>query len=368
MNFSDRQKKLIKFLRGDSLDAFLVRKKENIAYLTGTRGEYAILFISPGNIILITDSRYAEEYKKTAEKCSVRIAGSKKLWEIIAEACVETHSKFIGFEADSFTYHAYENLKKRLGHRKLIPLAAAVENFRIIKDKSEIQDIRRACKYGVQLMNYAVKAVKPGVSENSVKAAIEAYALKNNIKLANFDTIVASGVNASMPHAVPSERRIKKQEMVVIDLGAAHLSYNSDLTRTVFLGKINHNYLAAYNIVLASQAMAIDSLRPGVYAKDVDAVSRQYISDRGMGCFFLHSLGHGIGRETHEIPAISQSSKIKLEQGMVITIEPGVYIPGWGGVRIEDTVLITANGCEILTKGAVKLHDFTRGSLERIPS
>ncbi len=354
MDYSDRQKKLIKFLRGNSLDAFLVRKKENIAYLTGARGEDAVLFVRAGGNVLITDSRYEEEYKKSAEKCSVRITGSKNLWEIIAEACVETHSKSIGFETDSFSYHAYESLKKRLGHRKLIPQATTVENLRIIKDKSEIQDIRQACKYGVQLMNYAVKAAKPGVSEKSVKAAIEAYALKNNIELANFDIIVASGVNASMPHAVASERRIKKQEMVTIDLGAAYLSYNSDLTRTVFLGKINHNYLTAYNIVLASQATAIESLKPGVYAKDVDAISRRYISDRGMGSFFIHSLGHGIGRETHEIPAISQSSKTKLEQGMVITIEPGIYIPGWGGIRIEDTVLITADGCEALTKGAVK--------------
>ncbi|MCX5693367.1 MAG: Xaa-Pro peptidase family protein [Candidatus Omnitrophica bacterium] len=354
MSYTARQRKLTAYLKKESIDAFLVRKKENISYLTGARGEDAVLFVSAGNIILITDSRYEEEYKKNAGKCSVRIAGNKNLLEIISETCAETGSKFIGFEADNFSYQAYANLKKRLGGRKLIPLMAAVEDLRIIKDKSEIRYIRQACKYGVRLMNYAVKAAKPGISENSVKRVIEAYALENNIDLASFDIIVASGVNASMPHAAATERRIKKQEMVTIDLGAMYFSYNSDLTRTVFLGRINHNYSHAYDIVLASQAIAIESLKPGVYAKDVDAVSRQYISDRGMGSFFLHSLGHGIGRETHEIPAISQSSKIKLEKGMVITIEPGIYIPGWGGIRIEDTVLITENGCEVLTKGAVK--------------
>ncbi len=243
-----------------------------------------------------------------------------------------------------------------------------MEGLRILKDNTEIRHIRQACEYGVKLMNYAIKITKPGISENTVKRMIEAHALKNNIDLADFDIIVASGANASMPHAPASDKVIKRQEMVTIDLGAMYFGYNSDLTRTVFLGKINHNYLHVYNIVLASQAIAIESLKPGVYAKDIDAVSRQYISDRGMGSFFLHSLGHGIGRETHEIPAISQSSKIKLERGMVITIEPGIYIPGWGGIRIEDTVLITENGCEVLTKGAVKLHGFTRGSLERIPS
>jgi len=142
--------------------------------------------------------------------------------------------------------------------------------------------------------------------------------------------------------------------MVTIDLGAMYFSYNSDLTRTVFLGKISHKYLHAYNIVLSSQSIAIENLKPGVYAKDIDAVSRRYISDRGMGSFFIHSLGHGIGRETHESPAISQNSKIKLEEGMVVTIEPGIYIPGWGGIRIEDMVLITENGCEVLTKGAAR--------------
>jgi len=354
MNYIDRQNTLIAYLKKKSIGAFLIRKKENIAYLTGSRGEGAILFISPKKNILITDSRYEEEYKKSAVKCSVRIAKNQFLGEIIKEICIEACSRLIGFEADNFTYQGYLNFKKQLGKIKLIPLTHIVENMRMLKDKSEIQLIRQACKYGAKLMNYAVKIAKPGISENSVKRAIEAYALKNNFSLADFDIIVASGANASMPHAAASERSIKKQEMVIIDLGAMHCEYNSDLTRTVFLGKINHKYLHIYNIVLASQSIAIEILKPGVYAKDIDAVSRQYISDRGMGSFFFHSLGHGIGRETHEIPAISQSSEIKLEKGMVVTIEPGVYIPGWGGVRIEDTALITENGCEVLTKGAVK--------------
>jgi Xaa-Pro aminopeptidase len=354
MSYIDRQRKLTARLDKESVDAFLVRKKENIAYLTGSRGEDAVLFVSGKGSILITDSRYEEEYKKNAGKCPVKITKNKNLIESIIEICTETHSKSIGFEAGSFTYQAYANLKKYLGNRKLAPLTQIVEDLRVVKDKSEIQCIRRACKYGVQLMNYAIKAVRPGISENDVKRMIEIYALKNNISLAGFDIIAASGVNASMPHAAVSDKVIKNQEMAIVDLGAAYSGYNSDLTRTVFLGKINHNYLRLYNIVLAGQAIAIKSLKPGVYAKDVDAVSRRYISDRGMGSFFIHSLGHGIGCETHEIPAISPSSEIKLKKGMVITIEPGIYIPGWGGIRIEDTALITEDGCEILTKGAIK--------------
>lgn len=354
MSYTDRRNKLTSLLSKKSIGAFLIRKKENIAYLTGSKGDDAILLVSPGENILITDSRYEEEYRKSAEKCSIRIAKNKDMGSTVAEACNEIHSGFIGFEADNFSYQWHANLKKRLGKRKLIPLARIVESLRVVKDDDEIHHIRQACVYGARLMNHAVRTLKPGISENSVKRAIEMYALKNNIELAGFDIIVASGVNASMPHAVASEKRIKRQEMITIDLGAMQDGYNSDLTRTVFLGKINHKYLHIYNIILAAQDVAIKNLKPGVYAKEVDAVSRQYISEKGMGSFFLHSLGHGIGREVHEIPAISRMSEMKLEKGMVITIEPGIYIPGWGGVRIEDTVLIAENGCEVMTKGAIK--------------
>jgi Xaa-Pro aminopeptidase len=354
MNYLKRQRKLIKFLSDKSLDAFLVKKKENIAYFTGARGEDAVLFVSPKKTILATDSRYKEEYKNSARRCSVRVTKNRNLNGIILEACAETHSRTIGFEANNFTYQGYINLKICLGKIKLAPFINAVEGIRIVKDREEIRYIRQACENGVKLMNYAIRTTKPGVSENSVKRLIEVYDLKNNFCLAGFNIIVASGRNASMPHAAASDKIIRKQEMVTIDLGAMHCGYNSDLTRTVFLGKIKRKYLQIYNIVLASQAIAIENLKSGVCAKDIDAVSRKYISDKGMGRFFLHSLGHGIGREPHEIPAISQNSKIELEKGMVITIEPGIYISGLAGVRIEDTVLITENGCEVLTKGAIK--------------
>jgi len=354
MDQADRQKRLARLLTHESLGAFLVRKKENIAYLTGTKGEDAVLFISPRKNILITDSRYEEEYKRDANGYCVRIAKNRTLGEIIAEACAETCPGPVGFEADRFTYHGYSSLKKQLGKKKLVPYINFIENLRMVKDETEIRLIKQACKHGAQLMNYAIRTAKPGISESGLKRAIEIYALENKIRPADFEIIAASGINASMPHAAASEKLIKRQEMLIIDLGAMYLGYNSDLTRTVFLGKIDRKYLHIYNIILAAQRMAIDRLKPGVYAKDIDAVSRQYISDRGMGSFFLHSLGHGIGRETHEIPAISHNSKIRLKKDMIITIEPGIYIPGWGGIRIEDTVLITGSGCEVLTKGAIK--------------
>jgi len=354
MNYIQRQGKIVDSLKKERVQAFLVRKKENIAYLTGARGDDAVLFVSPKNKILITDSRYEEEYKRFARGCSVAIAKNKNLGQAVSEACAKADLRRIGFEAGNFTYEGYLNLKKTLGKRTLIPLVQTVENIRIVKDNHEINYIRQACKNGAILMNYAINNIKEGVTENRLKLMIEVHALKNNFNLAGFDIIIASGKNASLPHAAASGKAIGKQQMVIIDLGAMYSGYNSDLTRTVFLGRISHKYLRIYEIVLAAQLKAIEKLKPGVYAKDIDAVSRQYISDRGMGSFFLHSLGHGIGRETHEIPAISQNSNVRLEKGMVVTIEPGVYISGWGGVRIEDTVLITEKGCEVLTKGAIK--------------
>ena len=351
--YLDRQNRLIKYIEQSSLDGFLVRKKQNVSYLSGTRGEDAVLFISPKKNFLVTDSRYEEEYKKSIKNRSFAITKNKSMLEGIQDACRETGSKRIGFEADNFSYAAYSNLKKALKNIKLMPCARAVETLRMIKDKSEIEYITKACEHGSRIMNQAVRFVKPGASEKNVKTRVQEYVMKNNLAFADFDIIIASGKNSSMPHAMVSDKKIKKNEMVVIDLGAVYSGYNSDLTRTVFLGKISHKYLHIYTIVLEAQKKAIERIKPGMYAKDIDAVSRRYISEKGMGRYFLHSLGHGIGRETHEIPAISRNSEIRLEKDMVITIEPGVYVPGWGGIRIEDTVLVTRDGCEVLTK-AVK--------------
>ena len=347
MSYIDRQNRLRELLDKKGLDAFLVRKKQNISYLTGVKGDDAKLFISRKRNILFTDSRYEEEYKKTASHCSVRSV--KNISACIEEACRGTHSRKIGFEANNFTYSEYLTLKKCLRNKRLIHLKDTIENLRSIKDKGEIGHIRKACLSAAKLMNHATTIIRPGLKENRVKAIIEGYAIRNGVGLAGFDIIVASGRNSSMPHAAASGKTMRQKEMVTIDLGTTCHGYNSDLTRTVFLGRINHKYSQIYNIVLDAQRKAIENIKPGICAADLDAVSRQYISDKGMGRYFLHSLGHGIGLETNEIPAISQNSKIRLAKGMAITVEPGIYIPGWGGVRIEDVVIITENGCEVLT-------------------
>ncbi len=354
MNYAKRQGKLIKLLRSKSLDTLLVRKKQNIFYLTGVKGEDAILFFSGRQNFLITDSRYKEEYSRRIKNCQVKVVEEKDKYAYLEETSRKTRSRRIGFESNYFSYSEHSSLKKKMGKISLVPVSNIIESLRMIKDRYEIKLIKNACKDGCSIMNYAVKTVGPHLSEESIKNRVEQRIASKGIKRADFDIIVAAGKNASMPHASASRKKVKKGEMVIIDLGTMNYGYNSDLTRTVFLGRIDRKYLRIYNIVLDAQKKAIENIKPGLSAGHIDRISRQYISSKGLGRYFIHALGHGIGLETHERPSISRSSSILLEEDMIMTVEPGVYIPGWGGVRIEDVVLVTRDGCEILTKGCKK--------------
>jgi len=354
MNYSKRQNRLRALLGSRSIGAILVRKKENISYLAGTKGDDAILFFSGRKNFLLTDSRYEEEYRQNVKGCRIVIAAGRDACACIEEISRKARSQRIGFESANFSYSEYTDLKKKLRKAILVPVKGVVESLRTIKDKDEVRLIRKACRDGSDVMNYAMRAVMPGLSEQSVKNRVASYIAKKGIDKAGFDIIVASGKNASLPHASASGKRIKKGEMVVIDLGTINCGYNSDLTRTVFLGRIDRKYLSIYNIVLDAQKKAIENIKPGVPAKYIDRISRQYISNKGLGRYFIHSLGHGIGLEGHEAPRVSKASAGILRKNMTLTIEPGVYIPGWGGIRIEDVALVTENGCEVLTKGCKK--------------
>ncbi|MDP8230147.1 MAG: aminopeptidase P family protein [Candidatus Gorgyraea atricola] len=300
MNYINRRRKLIRLLESNSLDSLRIKKRQNITYLTGTRDRGVVFFVS---------------HKKTY---------------LVKNGAIPAHLK-------------------RIRSKKGI-----VESLRILKDSDELRHIKKACKDGCDIMNYAIRCIVPGISERSVKDKVEQYIIKKGKKRADFDIIIASGRNASMPHAVPSSKKIKEGEMVVIDLGAMNYGYNSDLTRTVFLGRIDRKCLRIYNIVLAAQKRAIEKIRPGIKANYIDNISRQYISKKGLGRYFIHGLGHGIGLETHEGPSISKNSNITLKENMVITVEPGIYMTGWGGIRIEDVVLVTKNGCKVLTSDCKK--------------
>jgi len=354
MHYISRQKKLLKILESKSLDALIIKKKQNIFYLTGAKGDDAILFVSPKKKLLITDSRYKEEYAKSLKKCTLKVVKYSEVASNIKDICKKTNSKRIGFESKSFSYSEYAALKKELKNKRLVPARDIVESLRMVKDDQEVKCIKEACKIGCKIMDHAIKILKPFDSEERVKNNIDAYIAKNGFKKAGFEIIVASGKRACMPHASASIKIIRRGDMVIIDLGAMNCGYNSDLTRTVFLGRIERKYRRIYSIVLDAQKKAIENIRPGIKAKYIDYISWQYILDKGLGKYFNHNLGHGIGLEVHEKPAISRNSNVILEKNMVFTVEPGIYIPGYGGVRIEDDVLVTKTGCEILTSSSRK--------------
>jgi len=355
MNYAEKQQKLLKLLKSHSLDAFLVIKKENILYLTGARGDDAILLVSHRGMFLISDTRYKEEYEKSAKNCKFQTARHKNLYASAGELCTKKRFKCIGFESSNFSYSGYVDLKKNLKGKKLLPIKRSVESLRMIKDTEEIKHIKRACKDGCKIMDYALGIVRPGISERWIRNRVQCRILEEGIEGASFEAIVASGKNASMPHARASEKNIKKGEGVILDLGTINHGYNSDLTRTVFLGRIDRKYRRIYNIVKDAQKKTIEQIKLGVKASYIDNISRQYITYKGLGKYFIHSLGHGIGLETHEGPSISRNSCSILQENMVITIEPGVYIPGWGGIRIEDVVLVTKDSCDILTSACKKV-------------
>lgn len=357
MNYLKRQRRLLEILDSKSQHAFLIKKKQNISYLVGCKGDDAVLFISRKGNFLITDSRYKEEYKENIVNASLEIVKSgSSLNDIVYAVANSTKSKKVCFESDNFSYKDYLSLKKTLKHIKLVALDGIVESLRVIKDKEEIGYIKDACRYGCKIMDYALRIVEPSKSELFTKNRIEKFILDNGLSKADFDIIVASGRNASKPHASVSSKIIRKGEMVVIDLGAKNYGYNSDLTRTIFLGRIDRKFYKLYNIVQDAQRFAIDRVKAGIKASYIDNISRNYIAGKGMRKYFLHSLGHGVGLETHERPRISTTSKDILAKDMVITIEPGIYIPKWGGVRIEDVVQVKEDGCEILTERCVRGH------------
>ncbi|MFH1478361.1 MAG: Xaa-Pro peptidase family protein [Candidatus Omnitrophota bacterium] len=355
MDYIKRQKNLITLLEKHSLDALLVKKEKNIAYLTGVKGESSLLICSKDKFILVTDPRYMEEYapKKPLYRLNI-IKGAADIYTLISSICSSKKWKNIGFESHAFTYDSYIKFKKSLSNAYLKARPGLIEKLRAIKDTEEIRALRNACNKGVTIMNYAMKALRPSLTEKDVKFKIDSFMIKRSFIKAGFDIIVASGKNSSKPHAAISDKRLKNGEMALIDLGAMSCGYNSDLTRTIYLGRIDRKYLKLYNIVLDAQKKAIESIRPGLKASYIDNISRNYINHKGLGRYFIHSLGHGIGLEVHENPSISKNSNAILEENMAITIEPGLYIPGWGGIRIEDDILITNKGCEVLTKGCNK--------------
>jgi len=345
-----RLQHLLNRLARENLDALIVSSGANISYLTEFSSSDAYLLVSRKEQIYFTDSRYSEEVRPKLKSVASLKKISGSVFELIARTSLDLGLKRIGFEERHMPFAEYKKIKESLKAKAyLIPTHNLIENLRQVKEPREIAKLRLALKITALALEFIKGFIRPGIKELEVAAELERFIRYHGAIGAAFDIIVASGPNSAFPHHRPGQRKLQNGEPVLIDVGVDYSGYKSDLTRVYFLDKINNLTRRVYGIVLKAQEKAIRWIKPGVEIARVDGLARKYIADKGYVKYFGHSLGHGIGLETHEAPSISAKNDGILVPGMVFTVEPGVYLPGKFGVRLEDMVLVTKKGCEVLS-------------------
>jgi Xaa-Pro aminopeptidase len=353
-----RLQKLRTALEEKGLDGLLVTHGANVRYLSGfDGGSDGYLFITAKKAILATDSRYWEQAAIEAPTFELfKTRGSYMEWfpALVSKLGVQK----LGFEGGNVTYSFHRAIHKALTTGKINARLTAtdgmVEKIRMVKEPAEIELMQKAAEITDSVFESVVKKIKAGTTELQIAWEMEKAFHENGSEGLAFPTIVGSGPNAALPHAKPSTRPVKEGETIVIDMGGIYQGYKNDITRTICLGKVDAKVKEVYNIVLEAQQTASKNIRAGMTGKEADAIAREVITKAGYSDKFGHSLGHGVGLEEHEQPRLSTASKEKLTDGMVFTVEPGVYLEGWGGVRIEDTVIME-NGRAVSLNKARKL-------------
>ena len=351
---SDRLDRLVAQLPERELDALLISAPENRRYLSGFTGSAGYLFITPERAVLVTDSRYTEQATNQAPDFQVKqVRGG---WDWLLEQLKETGVKRVGFESRDMTVATYNSLvgavkdDSALGQVSMVATAEIPEEGRVFKDQRELALLQRAIDASDAAMEAVCPTITAGMTEREVAWRMEMAMRDFGADGISFDTIVASGPNGAMAHHRPSDRAIQEGEPIVIDMGAIVEGYCSDITRTVVVGEPDETFNKIYDIVLGAQLTAINMVKPGMTGEDCDDLSRAVIAEAGYGDNFGHSLGHGVGLAVHENPRVSPRSPDKLEPSMVFTVEPGIYLTGWGGIRIEDIVVLGDDGAKVLSK------------------
>lgn len=341
-------KKLISLFETRGIDAFLVTKDVNIRYLTGFPASESWLLVSRKKTQYITDFRYVLEARQGLTGITVT-PYSQSIVETLFDLAHQAKIRSLGFDSQHMSLALFEKIKKQCPKSiKLVPRNDLIEELREIKTPDEIRLIRKALKLTAQAYRYAGRIIKPGFSERDILLKLERF-VRSQKAAFSFDPIVASGPNSCFPHARVSDRKVRKNEPVLVDMGIDWQGYKSDLTRMFFLGKIPRSVQDVHEIVGVAQKKAIEKIKPGATARDIDRQARSTLDEQNLGRFFGHSLGHGVGLEIHEAPRLSQKSQTILKEGMVVTVEPAVYLPNQFGIRIEDMVLVTQKGCEVLS-------------------
>lgn len=346
-----RLTKLREALTTEGLDAILITQPGNRRYLSGFTGSAGVLLISQDQAILATDFRYYEQVEKQAPDFRlVKITDEFKM--LLPELVHQVGAKRVGFESAHLTVDQHQEWQEVAECFELVPTKELVEGIRALKDEDELSKIRKAIALADEALAHIAGFIEPGMTEKEVAWELEVFVRTHGAEKVAFDLIVASGPNGAMPHATVSERVIRAGEPIVIDLGAMVDGYNSDLTRTICSGRPDDRLKEIHDIVLEAQCTAEQSIRPGMTGKQADGIARQVIEEAGYGENFGHGLGHGVGLAVHEKPGVGRLSEDVLEPGTVFTVEPGIYLPGWGGVRIEDIVVMREDGVEVLTQAS----------------
>jgi len=344
-----------KQLLQENLDGFIVSRPISIRYLSGFTGSTAILIIRPNAAYFLTDFRYKDQSHQQVKGAKIIITKNEVINEI--KELTQFHGKNLryGFESEFLTCYNQQRLQTNLKGTLLIPTTDFIEKFAIIKDADEIEMIEKAASITDTAFERILGYIKPGLRENEVRAELEYQMMVLGSEMPAFETIIASGRRSALPHGVASTKKIAYGDFVTFDFGAQVGGYVADFTRTIVIGKANDKQKKIYNIVLKAQEAAIRKVKPGVAGKTLDKTARDIIEKAGFGKYFGHGLGHGIGIYVHSKPSLSSRSTDIMKKGMVFTIEPGIYLPGWGGVRIEDDVVVTATSCRVLNRSPKKL-------------
>jgi len=352
---SDRLKKLRLKLAEMELDGFIISQSKNRSYISGVSSSDGYLIVSQNDAVLAVDGRYAEWASRKASPSSgikvLQIQGEMQQW--LPDIVSGMNIRSLGFEDSGLTYSVHSKILKALGllevKLELVPTSNMVSTLRAVKDEGELKTMQKAVAVADAAFERMKQQTKAGMTEKQVAWLLEIRLRENGSSAVPFGIIVASGPNSAFPHHAATDRPIGDGDPVVIDFGARVEGYGSDTTRTLCLGEPSGKFKEIYSVVLRAQQRAIDKIESGMTGKQADAIAREVIADAGYGEYFLHALGHSTGLEVHEEPRLSQTSEDVLLDGMIVTIEPGIYIPGWGGIRIEDMVVLERGKARVLT-------------------
>jgi len=347
---TNRLKRLREYLTKIDLDCILIAKPENRTYFSGFTGSAGVLLVSMKDAKLLTDFRYVEQAVQQAQDFTVVRHGSE-LFADLDNEIRRLNVRKVGFEGDFTTWDIY----RKLAGIAAEPVAVQLDELRVVKDPAEIALVKKAVQLADNAFTHVLPYMKPGVSEFDIALELEFNMRQNGAEKTAFDIITASGKRSALPHGRASEKTIEVGDLVTMDFGAVYKGYHSDITRTVVIGQASTRQREMYNLVLLAQLSGLNAVKPGETARNVDAVAREIIVQAGYGDYFGHGLGHGVGLAIHEEPRLSPTSQMILAPGMVITVEPGVYLPDWGGIRIEDTVVVTTAGAQVLSASTKEL-------------